>query len=149
MDVSTCDPEIDDYLERYAAALTAFDAGAAAELWSEPGMIIDDTFSGVVADRAAMVLGLEGSYPLYRELGLASVGYECLKVESLSDRVRMVTVRWLFYDAEGEKLTDSNAHYLLRITDDGIKACVCVQMDDVEKIRALAEQRGVDLSAFG
>jgi hypothetical protein len=85
-----------------------------------------------------MARGLEQSYPVYRRLGLASVGHECLKVDELTDAIKLVQVRWLFYDANGSQLTDSNAYYIVRRDDDGLHACVCIQTDDAE--------RGIDLS---
>ncbi|MGR6999004.1 hypothetical protein ACU686_14080 [Yinghuangia aomiensis] len=51
--------EIDDYLSRYAGTLAAFDAGAAAELWGTPGMILDDRSAGVLDSREEMARGLE------------------------------------------------------------------------------------------
>lgn len=140
------DAEVDAFLSRYAATLTDFDSQAAASLWSTPGMILDDRFTGVLDDRDAMARGLERSYPLYRKLGLASVGYECLKIERLTDLITLIHVRWRFYDALGNQLTDSTAFYLVRRDNGGLQACVCVQVDDAEKIHALATERGVDLS---
>jgi hypothetical protein len=140
------DHEIDDYLARYADTLTAFDAQGAAKLWATPGMIIDDRFAGVLNDRETMAQGLEQSYPVYQKLGLASVTHECLNVEDLTDAIKLVHVRWHFYDADGNQLTDSTAYYLLRRHDDGLQACVCVQVDDATKLQALAAERGVDLS---
>ncbi|MBB5836740.1 hypothetical protein HDA39_003474 [Kribbella italica] len=134
--MDTIDAQITEYLTRYAETLTAFDARAAAQLWATPGMILDDRYAGVLDSREAMVEGLEQSYPLYRKLGLASVGYELLNQEQLSGAITMVRVRWLFYDADGNQLTDSNAHYILRQGDDGLQACVCVQTDDLEKLQA-------------
>lgn len=140
------DSEIDDFLTRYAAALTAFDARASADLWGTPGMILDDRAAGVLDSREAMVAGLEQSYPLYRRLGLASVGFERLGHQQLSDRVHLVRVRWLFYGADGEQLTDSIGHYVLRRDDDGLHAFVNVPVDDAEKLRELAAAQGIDLS---
>ncbi|MGJ9411931.1 hypothetical protein ACHAAC_04395 [Aeromicrobium sp. CF4.19] len=142
------DPEVDDYLTRYAATLTAFDAEAAADLWATPGMIIDDSFAGVLDDRESMAQGLEQSYPLYRELGLASVSHECLDIQQLTDAIKLIEVRWLFHDTDGEELTDSNAYYIVRRDDDGLQACVCIQTDDAEKLQALATERGIDLATF-
>ncbi|KXP08330.1 hypothetical protein AXK57_17920 [Tsukamurella pulmonis] len=139
---------IDDYLARYAQTLARFDATAAAGLWAEPGMIVDDRFSGVLDDRAAMARGLERSYPLYRALGLASVGHELLDTTFLTGAIALVHVRWLFRDAEGAPLTDSTAYYIVREEDDGLHACVCVQVDDAAKLQALAAARGVDLAQF-
>ncbi|TDC51005.1 hypothetical protein E1281_21235 [Actinomadura sp. KC345] len=140
--------EIDDYLTRYAATLTTFDSKAAADLWATPGMIIDDRFAGVVNDRESMAQGLEQSYPLYRELGLASVSYEHLDTRHLTDAIKLVQVRWLFNDADGNQLTDSTAYYIVRRDNDGLHACVCVQTDDAEKLQTLAAERGIDLAKF-
>ncbi|MGC5028222.1 hypothetical protein ACLQ3K_26035 [Tsukamurella sp. DT100] len=140
--------EIDDYLDRYAETLTRFDATAAASLWAEPGMIVDDRFSGVLEDRAAMARGLEHSYPLYRALGLASVGHELLSATPLTGAITLVHVRWLFLDADGALLTDSTAYYVLRRDEDGPHACVCIQVDDASKLQALAADRGIDLAQF-
>lgn len=84
--------EIDDYLTRYAASLTAFDSTAASELWGTPGMIIDDNFTNVINDRESMAQGLEQSYPVYRKLGLGSVAHECLHVSDLTGAVKLVHV---------------------------------------------------------
>lgn len=140
--------EIDEYLTRYAATLTAFDSKAAAELWATPAMIIDDRFAGVLDDRESMAQGLEQSYPLYRELGLASVRHECLNIQDLTDAIKLLHVRWLFHDADGNQLTDSTAYYMVRRDDDGLHACVCVQIDDAEKLQTLAAERGIDLAKF-
>ncbi|MFK3676848.1 hypothetical protein ACI2IP_03920 [Microbacterium sp. NPDC090218] len=139
---------IDEYLARYAASLTAFDAESAADLWSTPGVIADDHVSGVLESREAMIAGLKQSYPLYRELGLASVGHELLDTTALTDRLMLVRVRWLFRDADGEQLTDTTSYYLLRDDDAGLRACVCVETDAAENLQALAAERGVDLTGW-
>ncbi|WP_438296011.1 hypothetical protein [Streptomyces sp. HUAS TT7] len=144
--MNTIEAEIDDYLARYADTLTSYDAQAAADLWGSPGMILNDQHgAGVLESREAMAIGLEQSYPLYRELGLASVGYERLSHEQLSDTIVLVRVRWLFYDNDGSQLTDSFASYILRRGDEGLRAFVCVPADDAEKLRALAAKKGIDL----
>ncbi len=93
-----------------------------------------------------MVSGLEQSYPVYKQLGLASVGYEIVDERRFCDRLVLVAVRWAFLDANGDTLTDSNPSYLLRREDSGLRATVCIQTDDMEKLQALAESRGVDLA---
>ena len=143
--MSDIDTQIADYLDRYAETLTNFDAAGAAELWAMPGVIVDDNFSGVIESRDAMAAGLEQSYPLYQKLGLSSVGYELLKQEQLSDALTRVHVRWLFYAANGDQLTDSNGHYILRREGEGLRACVCIQTDDATKLQSLAAEKGIDL----
>ena len=138
--------QIDDYLTRYAATLTELDAEAAADLWTTPGMIADDRFSGVLESRDKMVEGLKQSYPLYQRLGLASVGYELVDENHLTDNLVLVRVCWKFFDADSALLTDGNAYYLLRAQDATLHATACIQIDDAEKIQALAAARGVDLT---
>ncbi|MFF1399025.1 hypothetical protein ACFVZD_35115 [Streptomyces sp. NPDC058287] len=139
--------ELDAYLARYAGTLTSYDAHAAADLWGSPGMILNDQQgAGVLESREAMANGLEQSYALYRKLGLASVGYERLGYEQLSDTIFLVRVRWLFYDSDGNQMTDSLGSYILRRGEEGLRAFVCVPADDAEKLQALATRKGVDLS---
>ena len=84
----------------------------------------------------------------YQRLGLASVGFELLERRDLSDRLVLVRVRWLFFDAGGVQLTDTDSYYLLRDEDEeGLQACVCVETDAAQKLQALATERGVDLTA--
>lgn len=134
---------VDEYLTRYASALSRFDARESADLWTMPATIVDDRFTGVFDTHDVMVQGLERSYPFYRQLGLASVGHEMLGREPLTPLITLVHVRWIFFDATGEELTDSFAYYLLRQEGDGLKACVCIQTDDLEKLRSLAAKRGI------
>ncbi|GGD78873.1 hypothetical protein [Microbacterium murale] len=137
--------QITDYLDRYAATLSQFNAEGAAELWSTPGMIADDRFSGVLESRDKMVDGLKQSYPLYQRLGLASVGYELVEENHLSEALVLARVHWLFLDANGDELTDSNSYCLLRNEESGLRACVCVESDSAEKLQALATARAIDL----
>lgn len=147
--MSASDDTISEYLTRYADSLTAFDAETAAGLWSTPGMIVNDSSSGVLDSRDAMVEGLRQSYPIYQRLGLASVGFELLETRGLSDRLVFVRVRWLFFDAGGAQLTDTDSYYLLRDEDEaGLQACVCVETDAAQKLQALAAERGVDLTSL-
>lgn len=144
MDVTTA--AINDYLTRYAATLTEFDAEGAADLWSTPGMIVSDHFSGTLDSRELMITGLKQSYPLYARLGLASVGHELLEANPLSNKLTLVKVRWLFLDANRDMLTDSTSYYLLRNEASGLQACVCIETDSAEKIQALADAHGIDLT---
>ncbi|TSI15110.1 hypothetical protein [Brevibacterium aurantiacum] len=138
--------QINDYLDRYADSLSSFDAETAASLWSTPGVIIDDRFSGVIESRDQMVQGLEQSYPLYQNLGLASVGYEVLDENHMTNNLVLVQVQWKFFDEKGELLTDSNAYYLLRVENTELRTVICIQTDDLEKLQALASSQGMDLT---
>lgn len=105
--------ELEAHLGAYQDALSSFDAKRTAELWGVPGTIVSDTFAGALDSREAMAAGLEQSYPLYQRLGLQHVEHETLDRVDLTDRLLLVQVRWLFYDASGQLLTDGHYEYLL------------------------------------
>lgn len=136
---------ITKYLSRYAATLTEFDAEAAASLWSVPGMVTNDRFSGVVTSHEEMIDGLKQSYPLYQKLGLAAVDFELLDLQSMTELLVLVKVRWLFLDGDSSLLTDSSSYYLLRQEESGLQACLCIETDSAEKLKELAARLGIDL----
>jgi len=109
-------------------------------------LIADDRFSGVVESREAMVDPLKQSYPLYQQLGLDSVSYTLLENKPLTNGLVLVRVRWDFLDAHGDLLIDSTAYYVLRDEPTGLRAALGVQVDDLEKLQALATARGIDLT---
>lgn len=137
--------DVHRFLSAYAGALAAFDPDRAAALWGMPGTIASDAYVGTLDSREEMARGLRQSYPLYRQLGLASVRFEVEEEVALTERLVRVRVRWLFDDAVGELLTDSSYEYLLRRDDDGLHAYVAVGIDDQAKLVELAERKGVEL----
>ncbi len=136
-----------DYLDRYAQTLTDLDAPAATALWSMPAVIADSNFTGVIETRELMRDGLSRSYPLYQQLGLDSVGYELIDASNLTESLVLAHVQWQFLEKSGALLTDSTAYYLIREEAGGLLASVCIQIDDAEKLQALATRLGVDLTS--
>jgi hypothetical protein len=92
-----------------------------------------------------MAAGLEQSYPLYQRLGLHHVEHETLDRVDLTDRLVLVQIRWLFYDASGQLLTDGHYEYLLRRDDDRLRTYVAVAIDEQQKLAELAQRQGIDL----
>jgi hypothetical protein len=143
--VATSSEELEAHLRAYQEALGSYDAKRTAELWGVPGTIISDAFVGSLDSREAMAAGLEQSYPIYQRLGLDHVEHQTLHRVDLTDRLLLVHVRWLFYDAAGELLTDGHYEYLLRHDDDGLRTYVAVAIDEQEKLTELAQRQGIDL----
>ena len=137
--------KLETHLRAYEQALSSFDAKRTAELWGVPGTIISDAFVGALDSREAMAAGLEQSYPIYQRLGLHHVEHQTLDRVDLTDRLLRVHVRWLFYDAAGELLTDGHYEYLLRRDDDGLRTYVAVAIDEQQKLTELAQRKGIDL----
>jgi hypothetical protein len=143
--VAISSEELEAHLGAYQDALSSFDAKRTAELWGVPGTILSDTFTGALDSREAMAAGLEQSYPLYQRLGLYHVEHETLDRVDLTDRLLLVQVRWLFYDASGQLLTDGHYEYLLRRDNDRLRTYVAVAIDEQQKLAELAQRQGIDL----
>jgi hypothetical protein len=143
--VTVSDEELEAHLRAYQDALSAFDAKRSAELWGVPGTIVSDMFVGSLDSREAMAAGLEQSYPLYQQLGLHHVAHQTLERVDLTDRLLRIRIRWLFYNAAGELLTDGHYEYLLRRDDEGLRTYVAVAIDEQEKLAELARRQGIDL----
>ncbi|MFI9509103.1 hypothetical protein [Nocardia sp. NPDC052566] len=107
-------------------------------------MMVTDAFVGTVATTAEMAQGLRASYPLYQQLGLATVDHTLLEQVDLTARLTRVHVRWHFFDANGVRLTECDYEYLLRRDDDGaLRAYVAVAIDEMEKLAKLAAEKGI------
>ncbi|WP_280232248.1 hypothetical protein [Nocardia cyriacigeorgica] len=137
--------EIESFLDEYQAALSAYDAERSAALWGMPGTILSDAFVGSLPSRTEMARGLSQSYPFYQQLGLARVDHTLLEQVDLTERIVRVRVRWHFYDAADDLLTDGDYEYLLRHDDDGLHTYVAVAIDEVEKLTRLAAEKGIQL----
>jgi hypothetical protein len=143
--VAVSNEELEAHLRAYQDALSAFDSKRSAELWGVPGTIVSDTFVGSLDTREAMAAGLQQSYPFYQRLGLHHVDHETLERVDLTERLLRIRVRWLFYDAAGQLLTDGHYEYLLRRDDEGLRTYVAVAIDEQEKLIQLAQRQGIDL----
>jgi len=136
--------QIEAFLDEYEQALSDFDADKSASLWGVPGMLLSDDFVGALDSRSAMAEGLASGYPFYRELGLERVEHTLLGHEDLSERVTRVRVLWHFYSGD-ELLVDGNYEYLIRADDDGPHMYVGVSIDEMDNLRRLAAERGIQV----
>ncbi len=133
--------QVSAFLRAYGAALRTFDAETSAGLWGEPGMVISDAFAGVLDSREEMAAGLQQGYPRYQQLGLADIAHELLGSRTITDRLLLADVRWLFYDSRGRLLTEGLYVYLLRRDRAGLRAYTAVAVDEAERISELTRRQ--------
>ncbi|MGW5074185.1 hypothetical protein [Rhodococcus sp. NPDC004095] len=136
---------VEEFLTSYGRALATFDAVATTQLWGLPGTLVTDAFVGALTTREEMMLGLSQGHPVYRALGLGGATHTLLEYAPLTDALVRIRVRWHFLDDAGAELTDSDYEYLLRRDPEGLRAYVAVGINDAEKLRELAQRRGVEL----
>lgn len=88
---------------------------------------------------------MQASYPLYKQLGLASLDHELLDITRVTDRLAFARVRFVFRDADGAWLTDATSRYLPRDEDRELRAAVCIETDAALNLRAVAAEKGAEL----
>lgn len=133
---------VEAMLTAYQSALSNYDAKGSAALWGTPGMMLNDEMAGVLDDRKKMADGLASSYPFYKALGLDRVEHTLNEVEQLSERVVRVFLTWHFF-AGDTKLVDGDYHYVMRDDEEGLRMYVAISVDEVPRLRQLADERGV------
>jgi hypothetical protein len=108
-----------DFFDRYGVALTRGDVAAVAGCHALPGMVVADTYSFTFTSPAAVALSFLGAAPAYREQEIIAAHAQLLDVQSLSDALTMVAVRWEYLDSAGQAITGESYRYLLRTDASG------------------------------
>ena len=135
-----------EFFGRYGAALENFDAHAAAALWGAPRAMLADAFAGSLGTEDEVAAGLEQSYPLYRQLGLAGVEFDVLEEVPLTERITRARVRWHFLDADGERMSRSDYEYYVQRGDDGeLTVRFALGIDDAAQLAELMHRKGLDV----
>ena len=113
------DPDVQEFLHRFAWAITSGDGRAAATLWALPTLIIGDDSVQTVMDRDELERMLGGVRQHYNATGIHDTRAEIQQVEWWSERMALVHVRWPHLDASGQERGAEHSTYLLRRDDQG------------------------------
>jgi len=111
--------DVQEFLHRFAWALTSGDGRAAAALWALPSLMISDTSVQAIMDRNELERMFKNAQDHYNAAGIHDTRGEIRKVDWMSNRVVLVDVRWPHLDASGQERGEEHASYLLRRDDHG------------------------------
>lgn len=111
--------EVQEFLNRLAAALMAGDGETVATLWETPALVIDS--AGVIAvDSPQQVAAFFGAAKQqYNAQGIMATRAAILDLERIGDRIAIATVRWPHLDANGHEVASESSDYTLRRDDEG------------------------------
>lgn len=113
------DPAIQEFLDQMAKALTSGDGKAAAGLWSLPALVLGDQFVQSVDSTEQLEKLFGGAKEQYNAKGVTSTRGEIQRLEWLTDRIALVSVRWPWLDQDGTEHGDESSTYVLRKDDGG------------------------------
>jgi hypothetical protein len=114
------EPDVQEFLDRLAWALTSGNGKAAAGLWAIPAVMINDEAVHTVMDRSELERVFAEARRHYAERGIIDTHGEIQRVEWLSDRIALVDVRWPHFNAKGNESGEEWSTYTLRRDDHGM-----------------------------
>jgi len=106
--------EVEAFLESYAHAFLKGDGRAVSCHWSVPSLIITDEEVKPVSSLEQVRAFFDRCNLEYRARGIEATHAEIITLDTPTDRVAMVAVRWPLLDAEGEEQGSELATYVLR-----------------------------------
>ena len=113
------DQSVNEFLERFAAALTAGDGHAAAAMWSLPAFVMGDEVVHAINDPADVEAFYAGAKDQYNSRGITSTRPEIMRLDWATERIAIVHVRWPHLNAAGDELGAESSTYVLRVDETG------------------------------
>jgi hypothetical protein len=113
------DGSIQEFLDRYAAALAAGDGKAIAALWEMPALVVDDHGVIPVGEAEEVERFFTAAHADYIARGITGARAEIVRLEWATDRIAQVDVRWSQLDASGHERGHESTTYTLRRDDAG------------------------------
>jgi hypothetical protein len=113
------DTEVQDFLDRFAHAMTAGDGKAIARMWAVPALVLGDDLTQPVntSEEAEEFFG--GAKDLYNKRGITDTRPEIFGLAWITDRIALVDVRWPHLDQTGKEIGEEASSYVLRREDAG------------------------------
>ena len=115
----TKDQEVQDYLDRYARALTAGDGETVASMWDVPAIVVGEDEAIVITELQQVSDFFGAAKPMYNARGIFTTRAELIDVDRISDNLVNCLVRWPHLDANEEEIGEESSSYTLRRGSDG------------------------------
>jgi hypothetical protein len=113
------DQEVQDYMDRYARALTDGDGETVASMWEVPALVVGEEQALTITELQQVKDFFGGAKPTYNERGIFGTRAELLDVDRISDNLVNCLVRWAHLDANEAEVGEESSNYTLRRGSDG------------------------------
>jgi hypothetical protein len=110
---------VQDYLDRFAVAMTSGDSRTLAQLWEVPAFVIDKERALSVQSLTDVEQFFAGSKAMYNARGITSTRAEIQDLDVIDDDLVMVRVRWPYLDENGDEHGAESSTYTLKRGEDG------------------------------
>lgn len=111
--------EVQQFLDRFAKALTRGDTAAVVALWEPPALVLGDDDVRSISSNEEIAMLFAGAKQRYNDQGIVDTRGEIVTLRWPTERIATVEVRWPYLDAQGHELGAETSTYTLRRDDDG------------------------------
>lgn len=112
------DGDVQDTLDRLADALTSGDGRAAGSFWQAPAFVLGDEHELAVSKPEEFEQFFGGAREQYNQRGVTDTRAKIQRLDWLTDRIALATVRWPHLDAQDREVGTETSTYVLRRGDD-------------------------------
>jgi hypothetical protein len=113
------DASVQDFLDRFARAVTAGDERTIATMWETPALVLGDHEVRAVSSTDDVAAFFSGAKEQYNARGITDTRAEIIREEWVSERMVIVDVRWPYLDEHGNEVGEESSTYTLRRDDSG------------------------------
>jgi hypothetical protein len=110
---------VQQYLDRFAEAMTSGDTKTLAKLWGVPAFVIGATEARVVQSESEVEQFFAGAKDMYNERGITGTRAEISDLDWVGDDLVIATVRWPYLDQNDRVLGEETSSYTLLRGEDG------------------------------
>jgi NTF2-like protein (DUF6841) len=111
--------KIRQLLERLGQAVSSGDLKGVSSCWEIPALFLSDEGATAFANSGEIEKVMAQAAEHYRSQGIASTKPELERVDTLSNKLAVVDVRWPSFDASGKEKSSERSHYIVQFRKDG------------------------------
>jgi len=116
---------VQQYLDRFAEAMTSGDIKTMAKLWGVPAFVIGSQDARLVQSDEEVEQFFAGAKDMYNERGIVGTRAEIVDLDWVGEDLVIATVRWPYLDQNDRvRGEESSSYTLLRGEDGGFKVRV-------------------------
>lgn len=110
---------VQEYFDRFSAAMTSGDTKTLVKLWGVPAFVIGRSEARVVQSEAEVEAFFSGAKDMYNARGITTTRAEITSLDWVGHDLVIATVRWPYMDDNGRVFGEESSSYTLLRGEDG------------------------------
>jgi hypothetical protein len=110
---------VQEYLDRFATAMTSGDTKTMAKLWGVPAFVVGPNMAKVVQSEDEVEEFYSGAKDMYNERGIMDTRAEIEELDWIDEDLVIATVRWPYLDQNEKEHGSERSSYTLFRGEDG------------------------------